>query len=232
MSLICRFHVSHGFTKSCSCTGSCPASSTTGGCAVNEYAIAKAGGGAICVKFGSGLIVEGNSATNLVDITDDLLTVTIDNTPVIYTQGAAATSDNGNKLHALLLIQSSTRGVFYSECGPFIVESDPTDGDGRRKRVPEVEFLTVGSGVFVTSVTVSGDPHLAGAHGIKFDVYGKPAANYSLVVAPAFEINMQLANNGPEMRFMTAMAVLYQGKSFVITPWTVKTNSAELIGAL
>jgi hypothetical protein len=75
---------------------------------------------------------------------------------------------------------------------------------------------------------VVGDPHLAGAHGIKFDVYGKPAANYSLVVAPAFEINMQLANNGPEMRFMTAMAVLYQGKSFVITPWTVKTNSAEL----
>jgi hypothetical protein len=40
---------------------------------------------------------------------------------------------------------------------------------------------------------------------------------------------MQLADRGPEMRFMTSMAVLYQGKSFVITPWTVKANSAELI---
>jgi hypothetical protein len=74
-----------------------------------------------------------------------------------------------------------------------------------------------------------GDPHLAGAHGITFDVYGKPAANYSLLVAPAFEVNMQLADRGPEMRFMTSMAVLYKGKSFVITPWTVTASSAELI---
>jgi hypothetical protein len=40
---------------------------------------------------------------------------------------------------------------------------------------------------------------------------------------------MQLADRGPENRFMTSMAVLYKGKSFIITPWTVKTNSAELI---
>jgi hypothetical protein len=76
---------------------------------------------------------------------------------------------------------------------------------------------------------VSGDPHLAGAYGIKFDVYGKPAANYSLLVAPAFEINMQLADRGPEMRFMTSMSVLYKGKSFVIKPWTIKGKRAELI---
>jgi hypothetical protein len=73
------------------------------------------------------------------------------------------------------------------------------------------------------------DPHLAGAHGIKFDVFGAPGANYSLLVAPAFEVNMQLAKRGPELRFMTAMAVLYRGKSFTITPWTVKAKRAELI---
>jgi hypothetical protein len=87
------------------------------------------------------------------------------------------------------------------------------------------DSLTVNIGV---SGSGSGDPHLAGAYGITFDVYGKPAANYSLLVAPAFEVNMQLADRGPEMRFMTSMAVLYQGTSFIITPWTVK-GSAELV---
>jgi hypothetical protein len=48
-------------------------------------------------------------------------------------------------------------------------------------------------------------------------------------IAPAFEVNMQLADRGPEMRFMTSMAVLYQGKSFVIKPWTLKGKRAELI---
>jgi hypothetical protein len=87
------------------------------------------------------------------------------------------------------------------------------------------DSLTVNIGV---SGSGSGDPHLVGANGITFDVYGKPAANYSLLVAPAFEVNMQLADRGPEMRFMTSMAVLYQGTSFIITPWTVK-NSAKLV---
>jgi hypothetical protein len=60
-------------------------------------------------------------------------------------------------------------------------------------------------------------------------VFGQPGANYSLLVAPAFEVNMQLAKRGPKLRFMTAMAVLYRGKSFTITPWTVKAKRAELI---
>jgi hypothetical protein len=77
--------------------------------------------------------------------------------------------------------------------------------------------------------SVRGDPHLAGAHGIKFDVFGAPGASYSLLVAPAFEVNMQLATRGPELRFMTAMAVLYRGKSFIITPNTAKAKRAQLI---
>jgi hypothetical protein len=85
------------------------------------------------------------------------------------------------------------------------------------------------SAVVLNGATASGDPHLSGPHGIKLDVYGEPSAIYSLVSTPAFEINMQLADRGPELRFMTSMAVIYQGKSFIITPWTVKTSSAELI---
>jgi hypothetical protein len=176
------------------------------------------------VKFGAteAKKVTVGTATTLAEIKDDLLTVTIGTAaPVTYTRGAAATSEDGANLHALLLLQANptptqNQGVFFSECGPFIVESNPST----RKRDPETEILSGGSGSFVSAVTASGDPHLAGAHGITFDVFGKPAANYSLLVAPAFEVNMQLADRGPEMRFMTSMAVLYQGKSFVITPWT------------
>jgi hypothetical protein len=73
-----------------------------------------------------------------------------------------------------------------------------------------------------------GDPHVAGAHGIKFDVFGAPGANYSMLVAPAFEVNMQLAKRGPKLRFMTAMSVLYRGKSFTITPASAsKSKSAD-----
>lgn len=71
----------------------------------------------------------------LAQITDpDLLTVTIGTAgSVKYTYGAAATSAEGATLHALLLLQvdtdpSKNKGVFFSECGPFII------GRGARKR--------------------------------------------------------------------------------------------------
>jgi hypothetical protein len=85
------------------------------------------------------------------------------------------------------------------------------------------------TGLGVCPSMATGDPHLSGAHGIKFDVFGAPGAKYSLLVAPAFEVNMQLATRGPELRFMTAMAVLYRGKSFTITPGTATAKRAELI---
>jgi hypothetical protein len=220
----------HGFETVCTCDNSCPASSTTGSiCAIGSYSVAKAGGGFACVTFSGGKLTvgDGASATSLASISGAFLAVTIDDDDeVIYSSGAVATSNNGNQLRALLLINENTnRAVFFSECGPFVVENGLQD----RKRVQILQADTIGSGSFVSAATASGDPHLAGANGITFDVYGKPAANYSLLVATAFEVNMQLADRGPEMRFMTSMAVLYKGKSFVITPWTVKTNSAELI---
>jgi hypothetical protein len=139
-----------------------------------------------------------------------------------YTEGSFTLSSNGELL-TLVLIDGNSKAVLFSACGPFIMP------DATRKRASPVNEQTTGIGSFGTLGEASGDPHLAGAHGITFDVYGKPAANYSLLVAPAFEINMQLADRGPEMRFMTSMAVLYKGKSFVIKPWTVKGKRAELI---
>jgi hypothetical protein len=60
-------------------------------------------------------------------------------------------------------------------------------------------------------------------------VFGKPNGNYSLLVAPAFEINMQVAQFGPELRYMTQMSVLYRGKSIAIDAWALQTRKNELI---
>jgi hypothetical protein len=177
------------------------------------------------VKFGGGdgeqLTIGNNAAANsLAALSGDLLQVSINGVVETYSAGAVATTNDGEQLVALLLIQGVSKGVVFTACGPFVVGTGANTFTTRQ--------LSLGTGRFTAKSTVSGDPHLVGAHGIKFDVYGKPAANYSLLVAPAFEVNMQLADRGPEMRFMTSMAVLYQGKSFVITPWTV-TSSAELV---
>jgi hypothetical protein len=120
---------------------------------------------------------------------------------------------SGNQLSAVLTFPTATFASLGLTPGSYVYTTLSED-------TVTISILVSGSG--------SGDPHLAGAYGITFDVYGKPAANYSLLVAPAFEVNMQLADHGPEMRFMTSMAVLYQGTSFIITPWTVK-SSAELV---
>jgi hypothetical protein len=140
-----------------------------------------------------------------------------------------ATRNGGSVLRALILVNevNNGQGVFFSECGPFIVQDGNRNVD--RKRVLGPSASSIGPAVHSSSSVAVGDPHLAGAHGIKFDVFGQPGANYSLLVAPAFEVNMQLAKRGPKLRFMTAMTVLYRGKSFTITPWTIKAKRAELI---
>jgi hypothetical protein len=161
-------------------------------------------------------------------ITDQHLTVSIDGETFTFLNGSVATRNGGSVLRALILVNDvgSGQGVFFSECGPFIVQDGQPDG---RKRVLGPSESSIGPAVHSSSSVAVGDPHLAGAHGIKFDVFGQPGANYSLLVAPAFEVNMQLAKRGPKLRFMTAMTVLYRGKSFTITPWTIKAKRAELI---
>jgi len=81
---------------------------------------------------------------------------------------------------------------------------------------------------FTSIASVSGDPHVKGAHGIKFDFNGVGGANYTLVSAPGFEITMQLATTGPDVRYMTRMALLFRGTSVVLRPMSLKFRVAEL----
>jgi hypothetical protein len=183
------------------------------------------------VKFGASADLlfppefDGSTSDEMLPITGQHLTVSINGETFTFSNGTAATRRGGSVLRALVLLNNVGQGVLFSECGPFILQ----DGDVVRKRVLGPVVSAIGPGVHSSSSAVVGDPHLSGAHDIKFDVFGQPGANYSLFVAPAFEVNMQLAKRGPKLRFMTAMTVLYRGKSFTITPWTVKAKRAELI---
>jgi hypothetical protein len=114
--------------------------------------------------------------------------------------------------------------IFFAACGPMIIQ----DGVLRKRNAP-FDFQAQANPVSAPS-GAGGDPHLRGPFGgIKLDVFGKPNANYSLLVAPAFEVNMQVAQFGPELRYMTRMSVLYHGKSISFDGWALLTRKAELI---
>jgi hypothetical protein len=218
----------HGFTTTCECDNACTATVPTPSTCSSGYAINIRGGGQLCLRFGDGLQLpnaDSATATTLRPLPSSHLAVSIEvggNPPIAiaFTFGAVATSNGGLTLRALVLKKtgSPTQGLFFSACGPFILQDQYFD----RKRALAPNVNTLNTGVFSPPGSAVGEPHLAGAHGIKFDVFGAPGANYSLLVAPAFEVNMQLAKRGHKMRFMTAMTVLYRGKSFTITPWTAK----------
>lgn len=53
----------------------------------------------------------------------------------------------------------------------------------------------------------SGDPHIVGARGQRFDFFGKSNAIYTLFSAPQFVINMQLMAQGPEDKYIGALFV-------------------------
>lgn len=185
-------------------------------------------GSSITVSFSAGLAIANVAPNELVKIpVDALSSVSVTGVAVVgpFATGVYATDAAGN-LKALLLFGSGGNGVFFSSCGPFIVQ----DGNGSsRKRTLTTAQTTGLGGALPSTGSAFGDPHLKGLFGIKFDVFGEPRANYSLIVAPAFEINMQLADRGPEMRFMKQLSVLYRGKAFVVTPWTVKAKRAALV---
>jgi hypothetical protein len=160
----------------------------------------------------------------MIPIPDEHLTVSIDGRNIHVPQRHRGNTKRWLSVARLAVGERGWPRCALHECGPFILQ-DGVD----RKRDLSVVASAIGPGVHSSSSAVVGDPHLSGAHGIKFDVFGQPGANYSLFVAPAFEVNMQLAKRGPKLRFMTAMTVLFRGKSFTITPWTVKAKRAELI---
>jgi hypothetical protein len=99
----------------------------------------------------------------------------------------------------------------------------------QRKRQASGSIPVIGGPTAVSSTSAGGDPHLKGMFGIDFDVFGVSGANYSLLIAPAFAINMQVSQFGPELRYMTRMSVLYRGKSIAFGPQAVRVRAAELI---
>ena len=82
-----------------------------------------------------------------------------------------------------------------------------------------VAFVTTSGDNNVTSFSVSGsatgDPHLLGGNGIKYDFDGEPGGTYSLFSAPQFQVTMHLVGDGPGTHFMTQIGLLFKGEEFL-----------------
>lgn len=63
----------------------------------------------------------------------------------------------------------------------------------------------------------SGDPHMHGANGAKFEFYGAGNGIYNFFSGPEFNINMKLANHGPSKRFMTEIGVTFRDLELTFT---------------
>jgi len=122
---------------------------------------------------------------------------------------------------------SEGREILYQDCHAFCFTASGNlcskDQDQqRRKRQPAVGAPVGSGGSFALASSATGDPHLRGASGTKYDLKGVAGGVYALFVSPVFAVNAQLATTGPEVRFMTKLAVLYRGTVLVFTPWTWK----------
>jgi hypothetical protein len=118
----------HGFVKSCVCTsGTCPASPISSTCTGNNtFAISTVANSApICISFGASLgNADAATATTMSVLLGSQLKVKINNgAEVTYGAGAVKTAGAGTQLVALALINGAGQGVFFSACGPLIVQS-------------------------------------------------------------------------------------------------------------
>jgi hypothetical protein len=199
-------------------------------CPKNSYAINTDVAGTLCVTFGSGTQFAPNLADSVVASTNIVVTSGDGSQAALasqYTAGSPytcllATDARGNLIK--LFCEGAVDTFGFGACGCVEFGNLPS-----KKRGASISGSAVGVGTFVAVANAGGDPHLEGLFGIEFDVFGKPNANYSLLVTPAFQVNMQVAQFGPELRYMTRMSVLYRGKSISFGPMAVKLRKDELV---
>jgi hypothetical protein len=144
----------HDFKVTCGCDSwrVCPAPSlAVARCLPQTYAI-ETNSGVLCVGFAAALPAAADAAdsNNLAPLAGNQLEVSIDGVRVAYSAGAVATSNNGQQLRALVLMNTNRTAVVFSACGPFIVQNSSRSS-------PDVTKSTLSTGSLVPLV-VGGIP--------------------------------------------------------------------------
>jgi hypothetical protein len=99
---------------------------------------------------------------------------------------------------------ANTHTMTFVSCAVF----DLSDG-GNRKRASFSTSPTT-SGTFAAASAASADPHLRGAHGVKYEFSGQANATYALFSSQQFVVNMHLAADGPALHFITQIGVVFR----------------------
>jgi hypothetical protein len=144
----------HDFKVTCGCDSwrVCPAPSlAVARCLPQTYAI-ETNSGVLCVGFAATLPAAADAAdsNNLAPLAGNQLAVSIDGVRVTYSAGAVATSNNGQQLRALVLMNANRTAVVFSACGPFIMQNSSRSS-------PDVTKSTLSTGSLVPLV-VGGIP--------------------------------------------------------------------------
>jgi hypothetical protein len=121
----------HGFVKPCLCvSGVCPVSRPLSPVAMctgnNAYLVNALGNTQLCLSFGAALPAAADGATPsaMFALSGSQLKVKVNNGPeVTYGAGAVKTASGGAQLVAVALINGAGLGVFFSACGPLIVQN-------------------------------------------------------------------------------------------------------------
>jgi hypothetical protein len=159
--VFCRLHLlsisvdlgGHGFTTSCSSCSSVPCFAPDAVAASRLFFdVPISNGSSITLGFGAALDIADQSASALRSLNGEQLIVS--GVPGITsfnaTAGAYATDANGN-LKALLLGRTGGAGVFFSACGPLVIQNGATI----------ISFQTTGLGAVSSASSTMATPSAA-----------------------------------------------------------------------
>jgi hypothetical protein len=108
--------------------------------------------------------------------------------------------------------------VSISSASGGVLALDPQTGETLQTVLPTGKrSFGIGISEAVVIGGGQGDPHLSAPNGVKFDFNGEPNGDYVLFSAPQLQVNMHLAGDGPAMRFMTAIAVVFRNVTIQVS---------------
>lgn len=188
----------------CDASDVCPTSVQTDSNCVGGYTI-RTDDGNRCVTF----VTTGQLPSSATHQTLTSEEIDIDGGARTYS-GTFSTNSNGHLLTLDVTSSDQAEKIFFAACGPFITVTAL-----KKRQLPvSSEANSAGPGTFAPlNGNANADPHLVGANGVKFDFRGRDNGVYNLFVSPQFQINMQLAADGPKKHFMTHVAVMFRNET-------------------
>jgi hypothetical protein len=192
----------------------------------DSYAIAVSTGGSFCFDFGQEL-VSGNHQLMSQAITITAIPPASASIAIEFTNAGPYDCDVDVDAISGDIAQFDCRATPYTMT--FVSCTTLVLNDGGTRKRDSLSAIAATSGTFVAASTAGADPHLRGANGVSYDFAGEANGTYALFSSQQFVVNMHLAADGPTVRFMTEIGVVFRN---VTMKFTVFTHEARFVSNL